>query len=409
MAPPRPTSPRASAQGVELKFLGLNNQNLHNMLFRGFLKPWEDYTGATINWIDLAQADYNGRLQQAIATGTVDWDIMEMGAPFEGDTAGRGLLDPMPDWVATQIDMDDYVDYLKAPIGTWGGKTYRISIDGDTHTLAYRTDYYDNEEFAAAWAEEGHEGEWAPPTTWEQVNEQSKFLAGKTDPLTGLDAYGIVDPLKYVWGGFGFYFLADRAAAYAKHPDGPAWLFDPDTMKPLVNNPAWVQAIQDVIDLMGTAGAYPPDQLNADPEHHRLPAVPGRHRRAGHVVGRHRLERPHVRHLRRGRCRRLRHQPGLGARLQLADRRVGGHPEPVAHERLHRLGRLRDQQRLRRRAEAQVRLVGRGPPGRQGHLALDGGLSVRLPALPQLALQLRRVGGRRLRPGLHQGLPLVER
>ncbi|MCZ6851734.1 MAG: sugar ABC transporter substrate-binding protein, partial [Planctomycetota bacterium] len=27
--------------GVELTFLGLNNQNLHNFLFRGFLKPWE--------------------------------------------------------------------------------------------------------------------------------------------------------------------------------------------------------------------------------------------------------------------------------------------------------------------------------------------------------------------------------
>ena len=95
--------------------MGLNNQNLHNFLFRGFLKPWEDYTGANIDWIDLAQDDYNGSLQQAIATDTVDWDIMEMGAPFEGDTAGRGLLDPMPEWVAEQIDMDDYVDYLKPP------------------------------------------------------------------------------------------------------------------------------------------------------------------------------------------------------------------------------------------------------------------------------------------------------
>ncbi len=265
LGPTKANIAEGECTGVELKFLGLNNQNLHNMLFRGFLKPWEDYTGATISWIDLAQADYNGRLQQAIATGTVDWDVMEMGAPFEGDTAGRGLLDPMPEWVATQIDMADYVDYLKPPIGTWGDQTYRISIDGDTHTLAYRTDYYTNEEFAKAWADEGHEGEWAPPTTWEQVNEQSKFLAGKTDPLTGLDAYGVVDPLKYLWGGFGFYFLADRAVAYAKHPDSPAWLFDPETMKPLVNSPAWVQAIQDVIDLMGTEGAYPPDQLNADP------------------------------------------------------------------------------------------------------------------------------------------------
>ena len=84
-------------KGVELTFMGLNNQNLHNFLFRGFLKPWEAYTGAKINWIDLAQADYNPRLQQSIATKTVDFDIIEMGAPFEGDTAGQGLLNEMPD------------------------------------------------------------------------------------------------------------------------------------------------------------------------------------------------------------------------------------------------------------------------------------------------------------------------
>ncbi len=240
--------------GVELTFMGLNNQNLHNFLFRGFLKPWEAYTGAKINWIDLAQADYNARLQQSIATGTVDFDIIEMGAPFEGDTAGRGLLDEMPDWVATQIDADDLVDYLKPPVGTWEGKTYRVTIDGDCHTFAYRKDYF---------GEGSISGRAEPPKTWQEVNEVSKALIGKTDPLTGLSAYGYLDPLKG-WGGFGFYFLENRATAYAKYPGDPAWLFDPDTMKPLVNNPAWVQAIQDVMDLIA-ANAYPSDQINADP------------------------------------------------------------------------------------------------------------------------------------------------
>ncbi len=184
-------------EGVELTFMGLNNQNLHNLLFRGFLRPWEEYTGAKINWIDLAQADYNARLQQSIATSTVDFDIIEMGAPFEGDTAGRGLLDPMPDWVAADIDMDDHVDYLKAPVGTWGGQVYRVSIDGDAHTFAYRKDYYESDALAAAWAEEGDGSAWEAPTTWEMVNAHSAFLAGKTDPLTGLSAHGFLDPLKY--------------------------------------------------------------------------------------------------------------------------------------------------------------------------------------------------------------------
>ena len=239
--------------GVELTFMGLNNQNLHNFLFRGFLKPWEAYTGAKINWIDLAQADYNARLQQSIATGTVDFDIIEMGAPFEGDVLGKGLASKMPDWVKGTIDMDDYVDYLKAPVGTWGGDTYRVSIDGDCHTFSYRTDYFG----------EGSVTGREPPRTWQEVNQISLDLIGKEDPLTGLPAHGYLDPLKG-WGGFGFYFIENRAAAYAKHPSDPAWLFDPDTMKPRVNNPAFVQAIQDVMDLI-EAGAYPADQINADP------------------------------------------------------------------------------------------------------------------------------------------------
>src|SRR5215212_5483103 len=246
-------------RGVELKFMGLNNQNLHNLLFRGFLKPWEAYTGATITWIDLAQADYNPRLQQAIATGTVDFDVVEMGAPFEGDVCGKGLASEMPDWVKAQIEMDDYVEYLKAPVGTWNGKTYRVSIDGDCHTINYRTDVFSDSKLAEAWKVAGNKGEWGVPRTWQQVQAATKFLKGKK--VGGKDVYGYLDPTK-PWGGFAFYFLGSRASAYAKHPDDKAWLFDVDTMKPRVNNPAWVRAIQDVIDALPSE---PADQLNADP------------------------------------------------------------------------------------------------------------------------------------------------
>jgi multiple sugar transport system substrate-binding protein len=259
LGPTKASVKEGEFKGVELSFMGLNNQNLHNVLFRGLLKAWVDYTGAKINWIDLAQADYNARLQQSIATGTVDFDIIEMGAPFEGDVCGKGLASVMPDWVKTQIDMDDYVGYLKAPVGTWGGKTYRISVDGDCHNFNYRTDIFADKDLAKAWTDEGHKGAWAVPTTWQQVQEVTKFLKGKKSG--GMDTYGYLDAPKG-WGGFGFYFLGSRATAYAKHPDDKAWLFDADTMKPRVNNPAWVRAIQDVIDALPSE---PADQLNADP------------------------------------------------------------------------------------------------------------------------------------------------
>ena len=163
--------------------MGLNNQNLHNFLFRGFLKPWETYTGATINWIDLAQADYNARLQQSIATGTVDFDVIEMGAPFEGDVCGKGLASEMPDWVAELIDMDDYVDYLKAPVGTWDGKTYRISIDGDCHTFTYRTDVFSDPTSPRPGRPPATTSEWGVPTTWQQVQAVTEVPQGQDRPV----------------------------------------------------------------------------------------------------------------------------------------------------------------------------------------------------------------------------------
>ena len=138
---------------------------------------------------------------------------------------------------------------------------------------------------AEAWKDEGGQGEWGVPKTWQQVQAVTKFLKGKQ--VNGQDVFGYLDAPK-AWGGFGFYFLGSRATAYAKHPDDKAWLFDPDTMKPRVNNPAWVRAIQDVIDALPSE---PADQINADPNHDRLPAVPRRHRLDGLLVGRRRLER----------------------------------------------------------------------------------------------------------------------
>jgi multiple sugar transport system substrate-binding protein len=74
----------------------------------------------------------------------------------------------MPDWVEELIDMDDYVDYLKAPVGTWDGKTYRVSIDGDCHTFAYRTDYLRRRRLGRMPAD----SPWVP-TTWQKWSTRS--------------------------------------------------------------------------------------------------------------------------------------------------------------------------------------------------------------------------------------------
>ena len=248
--------------GVELTFMGLNNQNQHNFLFRGFLKPWETYTGAKINWIDLAQADYNARLQQSIATGTVDFDVIEMGAPFEGDVCGKGLASEMPDWVR-RADRHGRLRQLPEGAGRHLGRQDLPHLDRRRlpHLRLPHRRLLRPEPRRGLEGRRQRRPSGACPPPGRRCRRRSKFLTGKTDPTFGTPLNGFLDPLKG-WGGFGFYFLEDRATAYAKHPDDPAWLFDPDTMKPRVNNPAFVRAIQDVLDIMDT---QPADQINADP------------------------------------------------------------------------------------------------------------------------------------------------
>jgi multiple sugar transport system substrate-binding protein len=245
-------------KGQTVTFIGLNNTGFHNNIFRPLSKAWEEATGAKIEWIDVPQDQVFSKVQQGIASGTVEFDVMEGGGPWEGDILGKGLALEMPDWVKQQIEMDDYVKYLQAPVGTWDGKTYRVSIDGDAHNLNYRADVFADPDLADQWKTGGGEGDWGVPTTWQQVQAYTKFLKGtKTN---GLDNFGVIDVCK-TGGGYSWYFFASRATAYVKHPDDKAWLFDAETMKPLVNNPGYVRAAQDVIDALPSE---PADQLNAD-------------------------------------------------------------------------------------------------------------------------------------------------
>ena len=133
--------------------MGLNNQNVHNLLFRGFLKPWEACTGLRSNWIDLSQADYNARLQQSIATAPSTSTSSRWAHRSKATWACKDLLSEMPDWVMKQIDFDDIVNYLKPPVGTWNGKIHRVTIDSDCHTMNIRTDVVLRSRSREQWAD----------------------------------------------------------------------------------------------------------------------------------------------------------------------------------------------------------------------------------------------------------------
>ena len=62
-----------------------------------------------------------------------------------------------------QIECRDYVKLLQAPVGTWNGETYRVSIDGDCHNFNYRSDIFSNADLGSGVDVERRRREWGPP------------------------------------------------------------------------------------------------------------------------------------------------------------------------------------------------------------------------------------------------------
>jgi multiple sugar transport system substrate-binding protein len=247
-------------EGQTVRFQGLSNATFHNNVFRPLSRAWEEATGATIEWIDVTQADSYPKMAEAISSNAVDFDVLEASGNWEGELLGGGFCLPMPDSVKNNpaYDFDDIVAYLQSPIRTWDGVVYGASIDGDCHHFNYRSDVFTSEALANEWTNAGGEGDWGPPQTWQQVQQYSEFLAGQE--FDGQEMYGILDVLAR-GGGVGSYFFFSRASAYAKHPEDPAFFFDPVDMTPKINSPAFVRALDDMIAAVDWA---PPDQTNAD-------------------------------------------------------------------------------------------------------------------------------------------------
>jgi multiple sugar transport system substrate-binding protein len=228
---------------------------------RTYGEEWAAMTGATVEVQQFAYAELFPKIITALQTGTGEFDVMIFAADYMGDIAGGGYVLPVPDDVKEAIEWDDILPLYRERIADWGGTTYAVPWDGDSHMMYYRKDLVNpnspfNEEFRAA---NGYDLD--EPQTWTQYKAIAEFFHGKEVETAGVTApiYGVAEALRKK--AQSYWFLMDRAAGYSKIPGDPYFFFD-ENMTPLINNPGWVQGLQDWIDIYNCCAS--PDMLNFD-------------------------------------------------------------------------------------------------------------------------------------------------
>ncbi|MEM1365421.1 MAG: extracellular solute-binding protein [Pseudomonadota bacterium] len=212
-------------------------------------EEFKEMTGAEVRVAEVPFAEIFQKLITDWSTGTNSVDVGVFASGWGVELVDADLVENLDDYIAgdDKIDVADIAPYFRDFNQKVSGSTYFITLDGDFQMLYYRTDVL---------AEAGLE----PPATWEDYLEVAAAINGKDMNGDGEPDYGSCIFKKR---NAQSYFAVQSMAASRVQTKGTTegLYFDPDTMKPKINNAAWKKAFE----LYKATGEYgPPDELNQD-------------------------------------------------------------------------------------------------------------------------------------------------
>lgn len=222
--------------------------------FRG---PWEELTGGKLNIVELPFAEHYTKMMLDLRNGTGQYDAFMVGAFWYGDIMPNGFAYPVDELMASgdypKWSYDVMPSSLKT-LYTWEGKGYGVLNDADGQVLYYRKSALQNPEHRAAFkAEYGYDIP-VPPKTWQQLRDIANYFNGKNWDANDPDPdSGMVLHLKV--GEQGHYHYQSLSASFAVTPGDKidqyhnVYWFDPTNMKPLINSPGHLKALEFLQDL----------------------------------------------------------------------------------------------------------------------------------------------------------------
>ncbi len=229
------------------------------MVDRG--KEFKAMTGAEIRVAEVPFAELFQKILTDWATGTRSIDVGVFASGWGVEYVSAGLVENLDPYIAkdSKIDLDDIAPFFRDFNQKVQGSTYFITLDGDFQMLYYRTDVLE-------------EAGLQPPKTWEEYLDVASKVHGMDMNGDGEADYGSCIFKKR--NAQSFFAVQSMAASRVQAMGTNEGIyFHPDSMKPKINNEAWIKAFE----IYKATGEYgPPDELNHDIGDSRALAIGGR-------------------------------------------------------------------------------------------------------------------------------------
>ncbi len=214
------------------------------LLARG---EWEAQSGAVFDLVEISPAE----------AGEYDWSAVDvvLGAPhLAGILSRQASLAPVPSSLIATEEAGGWADLFELPRlqeAAWGAQIVGVPFGTPLLTCYFRSDLFEAIEES-------------PPQTWADYQRIAERITDRENLPEGFRApdapwHAVAEPLGPGWAGITF--LA-RGATYAKHRNRYATLFDIQTMDALLENPALVRALRELVE---AARLGPEEQLTWGP------------------------------------------------------------------------------------------------------------------------------------------------
>jgi multiple sugar transport system substrate-binding protein len=194
---------------------------------------WKARSGATLVMSETTSAQLLGEKSLS-----ADVDAVIYPPAMLGELAKREWLRSLPEEYAANRELDwaDTFELLQIAETHWQQSALAVPLGSPVLVCYYRADLF----------EQFHR---RPPRTWKEFHELAEFFSkrenlGEAAPAANAPWHGCVQPLAEGWAGR---VLLARAAPYVKHRDHYSTYFEIESMKPLVDGPGYVRALEELV------------------------------------------------------------------------------------------------------------------------------------------------------------------